>query len=201
LAFGKAGVISPAQTNAIFERAVRDNATAALPIAFAWWYRQRDVDALRKGIALAAELQRRGTATDTGLAHYAQSIGQAYVTLARNDTANAIRLFLALPDSAATYQFAPLRLDIARLLIARKQMRDAAAYLDARPPLAVAATLWEVEWQLERARVADALGDTKRARDNYALVVRAWSRADAELQPSVDEARKAIARLGKAAAR
>ena len=195
-AFAKTGVITPAQANAIFDRVVRDKAMAGLPIAFAWWYRQHDLDALRKGIAMATEAQRRGAASDIGLAHYGQLVGQAYTLLAQNDTAGALREFLALPDSAASHQFAPLRLDIARLLIARKQMGEAATYLDARPPhLLITPTLWEVEWQLERARVADALGDAKRARDNYSLVARAWSRADPELQPAVNEAREAIARL------
>ena len=172
---------------------------AGLPIAFAWWYRQHNVDALRKGIAVAAEAERRGAVADTGLARYARLVGEAYTLLAQNDTTGALRGFLALPDSAASYQFAPLRLDVARLLIARKQTREAAVYLDSRPPHPLTPTLWEVEWQLERARVAEALGDAKRARDSYALVVRAWSRADSELQPTVTEAREAVARLSKAA--
>ena len=198
-AYAKAGVISPAQANAIFDRVVRDKAMAGLPIAFAWWYRQHNVDALRKGIAVAAEAERRRAMADTGLARYARLVGEAYTLLAQNDTTGALRGFLALPDSAASYQFAPLRLDVARLLIARKQTREAAVYLDSRPPHPLTPTLWEVEWQLERARVAEALGDSKRARDNYALVVRAWSRADSELQPTVTEAREAVARLSKAA--
>ncbi len=41
----------------------------------------------------------------------------------------------------------------------------------------------------------EQLGNRDRAIEGYALVVRAWSNADAELQPFVSEARAALARL------
>ncbi len=41
----------------------------------------------------------------------------------------------------------------------------------------------------------EQLGNRDRAIEGYALVVRAWSNADAELQPFVSEARAALTRL------
>jgi len=48
---------------------------------------------------------------------------------------------------------------------------------------------------LERARLAERLGDRPTAVKYYQFVVQAWLHADPELQPVVAEARAALARL------
>jgi hypothetical protein len=74
-------------------------------------------------------------------------------------------------------------------------LRDAAAILADRPTLLPSAI--DVLWTLERARVADRLGDSVTARQGYAVVAGAWQEADAELAPVVAEARAALRRLSR----
>jgi hypothetical protein len=49
---------------------------------------------------------------------------------------------------------------------------------------------------LERARLADRLGDRPTAVHYYRFVLQSWLHADPELQPFVAEARAALQRLG-----
>jgi hypothetical protein len=53
----------------------------------------------------------------------------------------------------------------------------------------------DVLWQLEQARVAERLGDEARALEAYRFVAAPWRHADAELQPFVEEARRALERM------
>jgi hypothetical protein len=83
----------------------------------------------------------------------------------------------------------------ARLLAATGHPRVAATILADRPTLLPSAI--DVLWALERARVAERLGDPATARRNYAVVAGAWRDADADLTPVVDEARAALKRLAR----
>lgn len=49
---------------------------------------------------------------------------------------------------------------------------------------------------LERARIAERLGDRATASRQYQFVADAWRNADPELQPHVIEAKSALSRLG-----
>lgn len=119
----------------------------------------------------------------------------AYHALARGDSAEALRRFLALPDSGCYCRFH--RLVRAQLLAAARRDREALALLERvygqeqAPPMPS-----EVLWVLERARVAERLKDFEKARRDYGWVARIWRHADPELQPHVAEARTALARLG-----
>ena len=53
----------------------------------------------------------------------------------------------------------------------------------------------DILWALERARVADRVGDRILARTSYAIVAAAWREADADLAPIVTESRAALRRL------
>ena len=53
-----------------------------------------------------------------------------------------------------------------------------------------------VTWILERARLADRLGQTETALRDYRFVSQVWADAVPELQPIVREAEEAVARLG-----
>jgi hypothetical protein len=57
-----------------------------------------------------------------------------------------------------------------------------------RTPLFLLATL-------ELGRIADRLGDKRKAADSYSLVAATWRRPDQELLPYVTEAREGLARL------
>jgi hypothetical protein len=48
---------------------------------------------------------------------------------------------------------------------------------------------------LERGRIAERLGERRKAIDSYQFVVDVWRHADPELEPYVREARAALERL------
>ena len=50
-------------------------------------------------------------------------------------------------------------------------------------------------WALERARLAEKVGESEKAKYWYGYVVALWRHADPELQPFVTEARQALGRL------
>ena len=54
-----------------------------------------------------------------------------------------------------------------------------------------------VPFVLDRARLAERLGDRATAVKYYQFVVQAWLHADPELQPYVAEAHAALERLGR----
>jgi len=53
----------------------------------------------------------------------------------------------------------------------------------------------EILWTLERARVAERLGEREKASQDYQYVANVWRHADPELQPYVTEARAGLARV------
>jgi serine/threonine-protein kinase len=121
---------------------------------------------------------------------------RAYLALARRDSAEALRLFDALPDSAC---FGACHIDDLvhiRLLAARGRLADAAARLE-RPLGGFIPGLLPVEVlrALERGRVNEQLHNRDLAIAGYSLVVRAWRNPDPELLPFVKEAREALQRL------
>jgi hypothetical protein len=87
----------------------------------------------------------------------------------------------------------PDRLLTARLLAASGQEQQAKAALD---------RIWFANWDpsagmllLERARIADRLGQREAAGELYRFVAELWKKADPELQPYVAEARDRSERL------
>jgi hypothetical protein len=81
------------------------------------------------------------------------------------------------------------------MLLAR-QGRDAEALriLDAAFPLDWTSPL-KVISRLESGRIAERLGQHQRAVREYQSVIDVWRHADPELQPYVEEAKTALARL------
>ena len=121
---------------------------------------------------------------------------RAYLALARGDSAEALRLFDARPDTAA---FGVNQIDDlahAQLLEARGRPADAAALLE-RPPVGFnpGVSVIEILRALERGRVNERLGNRERALEGFSFVVKAWRNPDPELQPYVEEARAALTRL------
>jgi serine/threonine-protein kinase len=168
-----------------------------------WWAARRDTAAIRTVQHWA----------ETGLRHppvvlppitqevfgYVAQSSRAYLALARGDSAVALALFEALPDTAC---FGMCDLDglvRIRLLAARGRYGDAARRLAATPGLdgpGDATSVSRVLWELERGRVHDRLGNRAMALAAYGFVVAAWAKADPELRPYVEEARGALTRLG-----
>jgi len=81
----------------------------------------------------------------------------------------------------------------ARLLAAEGQAQQAGAVLDQ--------WVWKAEGpffvlgRLERARIAEALGERQKAIDSYKFVIDVWRHADPELEPYIREARAGLERL------
>jgi serine/threonine-protein kinase len=128
---------------------------------------------------------------------YLIASSRAFLELARGDSAAALRLFDARPDSACFGSCVIDDLVHVQLLAASGRLGDAAARLD-RPLVGFTAYgLMPVEIlrALERGRVHERLGNRERAIEGYSLVVQAWRNPDPELQPYVAEARAALARL------
>jgi hypothetical protein len=127
---------------------------------------------------------------------YMYAAARAYHALARGDSAEALRLFDARPDSVCFGGCVIDDLVHVHLLTARKRDADAAVRLE-RPlgGFTSSVTPVEVLRALERGRVNERLGNRERAIDSYGMVVRAWRNADPQLQPYVAEARAALARL------
>ena len=161
----------------------------------------RDTTGLLRAIRWVDSLRQRGMppsapAIAREFLSYLTAQQRAYLALARGDSAEALRLFDALPDSSC---FGACHIDDlvhSQLLAARGRLPEAAARLE-RPlgGFVPGVTPLEVLRALERGRVNERLGNRERAIDGYTTVVRAWRNADPELQPFVDEARKALARL------
>ena len=128
---------------------------------------------------------------------YLASASHAFLALARGDSAEALRLFDALPDTACFGACVIDDLVHVQLLAARGRLADAKRRLD-RPPVGFSPGLMPIDVlrALERGRVYERLGDRDGAIAGYTLVVDAWRNADPELKTYVDEARAGLARLG-----
>jgi tetratricopeptide (TPR) repeat protein len=164
-----------------------------LTSAGAWWAQQRDTTSLREMLRRA----RAGAPHDLAgarIAVYSAAVAEAYLELARGDTATALRRFAVLPDSLCESCAMP-RLVYVRALESSGHPREAATILADRPTLLPSAL--DVLWALERARVAERLDDRATARASYAMVAAAWQGADDDLAPVVAEARAGLRRVAR----
>jgi len=162
------------------------------PLAYAWWFRSSDTLALRRAAEPHSASTRPISLETKGLTAYATGIATTYLLLARHDTVGALAAFRHLADSSIGRSLAPIRNDIARVLLARGEARGAADLLDSRPTPANSLYFWNIEWDLLRARAAVALGERERARDLYATVAAMWTKADPALHASVAEAQSGM---------
>jgi eukaryotic-like serine/threonine-protein kinase len=169
-----------------------------------WWLARRDRASLAR-FALRAEQEARmqGSARGKLQGRYLHAAATAYLALARADSAEALGLFQAIPDTLCLendcyYE----KLTEARLLNALGQARQAGAVLDrwvwsgGSPYLGnLAGGPLFVLGVLERGRIAESLAERQKARDSYQLVVDVWRHADPELEPYLREARAGLERL------
>jgi len=171
-------------------------------LAAGWWAQRRDTTALlrlmHRGDSVAKVARGVGELVD---ARADERLAGAALALARRDTTEALRQFLAFPDSLCTRMYgslspslAPLNTVRFQLLAAKGRDREAALVLDRQVTLPL--TVGSVLATLERAHVAERLGDRATAVQKYRLVVDVWRNADPELQQYVAEARSALTRLG-----
>ncbi len=191
----------------VFQRWLRDSPLqgrpAAVPYGFnvtlfnalPWWAAQRDTTSLAE-FASQLESRLRDATTDANFRPwlgYGSAAASAYLALARGDSAEALRRFTGLPDTVCPCAFD--QITRAELLSARGKNREALAVFDVQLP--TFASPAEALWRLERGRVAERAGERDRAIEDYRFVADVWRFADPELQPYVEEAKAALARLAK----
>jgi eukaryotic-like serine/threonine-protein kinase len=159
-----------------------------------WWLARGDTASIGR-FALRAEQEARTQRSARGKirGRYFHLAATAYLALARADSAEALRLFRAIPDTLCIENDCYFgKLTEARLLRASGQARQAGEVLDrwvwGGGPLFTFGFL-------ERARIAESLGERQKARDSYQFVVDVWRHADPELERYVREARAGLERL------
>jgi len=172
-------------------RTLTDRQLRGLP----WWVARRDTGSLAR-FALRAERESRTQKSARGKlqGRYLHAAATAYLALARADSVRALGLFQSIPDTLCIvndcfYE----KLIEARLLTSQGRARQAGAVLDR--------WVWSGEGPffvlgvLEQGRIAEGLGERRKARDAYQFVVDVWRHADPELEQYVSEARAGLARL------
>jgi tRNA A-37 threonylcarbamoyl transferase component Bud32 len=123
------------------------------------------------------------------LMSYFSSSARAYASLARGDTAAATREFDSLPDSIVVI---PVDRFVRARLVARQNPRRALTLLQSKS----AYDIMVPARALQRARLAERLGERQLAVQSYARVADLWQNADAQqLRDARDEARAALQRL------
>lgn len=192
-----AGIVPADDAEAAFQRQLRDGAARELQglaprlgFPLPWWAARRDTVAIRRYAERVAPRTAGREAPPWD--RYLYAAAGAYLALARADTADAVRRFETLPATVGMVWYE--RLTLARLLDASRRERQALAVLDREFPWPVP-LLAHGRWALERARLAERVGEREKARQWYGYVARVWRYADPELQPHVAEAREAIGRL------
>jgi serine/threonine-protein kinase len=201
------GIVPDSLARATFGRALKpaadwgDTWTHRHLRGLPWWLLRGDTAALARFGPLAARAARTPANPRAGLrARLLGEMSAGFLDLARGDSLAAIRKLSAIPDTLCLADFYTancfhLNLTLARLLTARSEDRRAAELLErwrwsgSGTPMFVLATL-------ELGRIAERLGDRRKAAEHYRFVVAAWRRPDPELLPYVAEAREGLARLG-----
>jgi len=195
---GVLGAVPDDSATAVLDRTRRGTRAAAMTLALPWWAQRGDTAALAaavRRIDLVARTQPQDDDDRDPAPAYGVAAARAYLALARRDTAAALTLFAAIPDSLCSYRCWSDRLTRARLLHLRGNAAQAAAVLDGRPLSQSYQSVGEVLWLLERARIAEDMGDRERAVSAYLRIRDAWLHADPVLRPLVEETNRAIARL------
>ena len=192
------GVVPGDTADAVFRRRLHKEPfwpPRGLSTAPAWWGARRDSASLK----LYIERMHSPTPTRLGpegprphVIRYRLQLAEAYLALARADTALAAARLQALP--AVTGDIWLERLTLARLLAKLGRESDGLAVLERGFPSGSPTLSWGF-WALEQARLAERLGERDKARRSYGFVVKVWRHADPELQPWVAEAREALGRL------
>ncbi|MGH7713532.1 MAG: hypothetical protein ACREOG_19750, partial [Gemmatimonadaceae bacterium] len=126
-----------------------------------------------------------------GIGFHPAELSAGALALARRDTLGAIRI-LSMPDSVCLTLCPFVRFHLARLLSATRQDSAAAEIYEQNY---TNIGIGKIMWMLDRGHVNERLGNTRRAIDSYAYVASAWQRADPELKPYVDDARRGLSAL------
>jgi hypothetical protein len=193
---GKLGVVPRDSTTAMFSDWLRGGDGYGIHAGLPWWAEHGDTVSLQRAVARWDSLEQATEPPRATIAGHLSRAAAAYITLARGDTVGAIGQFAQLrnlPNCLICYQE---QLTHARLLVATGRDREAARLYDHLPFVRAQVPVIEaVVAALEGGLLHERLGDRAQAITALTFVVDAWRNADPELQPVVDEARAALARL------
>jgi predicted Zn-dependent protease len=144
----------------------------------------------------ARQAAAAGDTSDASFTEGAARALEGFGFLKKGDRESALQILQAAQRQATGYG-APRRVNeiirwwLGELLLEMERPREAESYFTS--------LVFEVEPDPLAAqrlgRIHEGLGDPATAREAYELFVTAWQDADPELQPTVEEARAAIARL------
>ena len=169
---------------------------SGLRYALPWWYADRDTAALKRfeGQVVAAARTYPNPVAKAYLRNLAE-VARAYLVLARGDSTEGLLMLAALPDSLCALSDCFFeKFTLAELQAARGQDREAAAIYDRW----LRARDWSplfVIGRLNRARLAERLGERDQAVGLYQYVLDAWRHADPELRPHIAAAQDGLERL------
>jgi tRNA A-37 threonylcarbamoyl transferase component Bud32 len=188
------GAVPADSVERVFDGWLRDS-TSLLTFALPWLLERGDTARI-SAFQRRAEAILRGsrTAVVRQRAQYDSAAALAYLALARRDP-SALARFMALPDTLCQGCFDLDRLVTTRLLASAGRTREALRVASEWRGDLVSA--YEVLFALERARIAERLGERGQARAAYELVAAVWANGDREVQGMVTEARDALHRLGR----
>lgn len=189
--------IIPADSATGIAAALLSRRSPELAYAIPWWGSTRDTTALHTASAALERTARAGlTLAQAGLVTLGELEVPAYLALARRDSAAALRLLGAIPDSLCiVVDCMAARVSEAELLADTGRRAEALALLPTRN--ASFGTAFTVPDELFRAHLLEALGKRAQALDAYTWITKMWRTPDALLMPLVDEARAGIRRLSE----
>ena len=175
---------------ATYARALRESPASARS-ALPFWARGGDT-------ASITALSRAFTGSDGGLtprsAAYTRAVAEAYLSLAKRDSARATAQFRALGDTSCSNCHVD-RVITAQLLEAAGEPEAAARLLDVRfftwiSPMEV----WAAS---HRGRLLERSGEKARAAAGYRVVAGAWSRGDPAARALASSGQAGLKRLGE----
>jgi hypothetical protein len=196
----RAGMVPADSARMEFRRILSLAPRTRMTKLYGWWAADGDTASIQAYITQFTETQGERPRPPSGVAMLRASVaaGRAYLSLARRDTAAALRQFLTTPDTLHEC-WHDNRLATVQLLMAVGRYAEAGQRLERRWPGTSACSngFDDVVWTLERGRAFERLGRRELAMENYAFVADAWRTADPELQRYVRESRNALERLGR----
>jgi hypothetical protein len=192
------GMVPVETSRAEFKQILSQAPQTKITKLYGWWAADGDTLAIQTYMRMFGEAgEVLHTPQGTAMLRASVAAGRAYLSLARRDTASALRQLLATRDTLHECWYEN-RLELVQLLVAARRYREAAVRLERRwPGTSVCSNgVDDIVWTMERARVFERLGRRAEAAADYAFVADAWRNADRELQPYVRESHDALARLG-----
>jgi eukaryotic-like serine/threonine-protein kinase len=176
-----------------FARWARTSPRGAI-FSLPWYAARRDTAALRSGVRLAASVAASGpTPHGRELARYGTAAARAYLSLAVGDSAAAVGLFRALPDSLCPDCYfdwktrGELLMAAGRLDEAERDLTRVLTYAWTVPTYPAALVLL--------GRLAELRGDKEKAARHYRTVLAAWSSADSAMLPERRRVEQSLKRV------